>query len=153
METMHIPTVNDFLYVQIATRIEKQVKQNLLKPGDKLLSVRALSQEQGISLSTAFKAYTELESMGIIEARPKSGYYIKFQRARFTNAPEIKPPLKKIRQAGVTQMIAMVYENMLEEGVLRLSLSAPPINLIPLAKLNRSMTEAIRKSPNGNSNY
>jgi hypothetical protein len=64
MEPLHIPTVNDFLYVQMAARIEKQVKQNLLKPGDKLPSVRALSQEQGISVSTAFKAYTELESNG-----------------------------------------------------------------------------------------
>src|SRR5450432_128284 len=153
MEPLHIPTANDFLYVQMAARIEKQVKQNLLKPGDKLPSVRALSQEQGISLSTAFKTYTELESMGIIEARPKSGYYVRFRPARFSETPEIKPPIKKIQQANVAQMIAMVYENMLEEGVLRLSLSAPPINLIPVAKLSRSMAEAIRKSPNGNINY
>jgi DNA-binding transcriptional MocR family regulator len=153
MEPVHTLPVNDFLYVQIAARLEKQIKQNLLKPGDKLPSVRALSQEQGISLSTAFKTYTELESMGIIEARPKSGYYVRFRPARFSETPEIKPPIKKIQQANVAQMIAMVYENMLEEGVLRLSLSAPPINLIPLAKLSRSMAEAIRKSPNGNINY
>jgi DNA-binding transcriptional MocR family regulator len=50
-------------------------------------------------------------------------------------------------------MIAMIHENMQEEGVLRLSMSAPPINLIPLAKLSKSMAEAIRKSPNGNIHY
>jgi DNA-binding transcriptional MocR family regulator len=153
MEPLHIPTANDFLYVQMAARIEKQVKQNLLKPGDKLPSVRALSQEQGISLSTAFKTYTELETLGIIEARPKSGYYVRFRQARFSETPETKPPIKKIRQASVAQIIAMVDKNMHEEGVLRLSLSAPPINLIPVAKLSKSMAEAIRKSPNGNINY
>ena len=153
MEPMVNPDISGFLYLRIATRLENQIRQNLLKSGDKLPSVRALSQEQGISLSTAFKAYVELESMGMIEARPKSGYYVRVLPARFTKAPGIKPPLKKIRKVNVTQMIAMVYENMLEEGVLRLSLSAPPINLIPLAKLNKSMAEAIRKSPNGNISY
>jgi DNA-binding transcriptional regulator YhcF (GntR family) len=101
MEPTATSTINDFLYIQIATRLENQIKQNLLKSGDKLPSVRALSQEQGISLSTAFKAYVELESMGMIEARPKSGYYVKILAARFARAPEVKPPLKKIRQVNV----------------------------------------------------
>jgi DNA-binding transcriptional MocR family regulator len=153
MELTSNAAIHDFLYIQIATRLENQIRQNLLKSGDKLPSVRALSQEQGISLSTAFKAYVELESMGMIEARPKSGYYVKILPARLSRAPETKPPLRKIRQVNVSQMIAMIHESMQEEGVLRLSLSAPPINLIPLAKLNKSMAEAIRKSPNGNINY
>ena len=153
MEPTTTSVLNEFLYIQIATRLENQIKQSLLKSGDKLPSVRALSQEQGISLSTAFKAYVELESMGMIEARPKSGYYVKILPARFMKTPEVKLPLKKIRQVNVSQMIAMVHENMQEEGVLRLSMSAPPTNLIPLAKLSKSMAEAIRKSPNGNINY
>jgi DNA-binding transcriptional MocR family regulator len=50
-------------------------------------------------------------------------------------------------------MIAMVYQNMDEDSVLRLSRSSPPLNMIPMAKLNKSMMEAIRKSPSGNINY
>jgi DNA-binding transcriptional MocR family regulator len=144
---------DDFLYERIASRFESQVKQGLLKPGEKLLSVRALSREQGISISTAYKAYVALENMGMIEARPKSGYYVKFSPARFSKAPAITPPLKSIKQVSVTDMIAMVYQNMPEESVLRLSRAAPPLNLLPLAKLSKSMIEAIRKSPSGNSNY
>jgi len=137
---------NVFLYDQIVDRIEKQIKQNLLKTGDKLPSVRALSRQQGISISTAYKAYAELENMGMIEARTKSGYYVKFSPSRFAKVPEVKPPLKKIEQVSVSQMIAMVNANMSKENVLRLSASAPSINLIPLARLNKSMTEAIRAS-------
>jgi DNA-binding transcriptional MocR family regulator len=144
---------DDFLYARIAVRIQDQIQQQLLKSGDKLPSVRALSQEQGISISTAYKAYTELENRGMIEARPKSGYYVRFLPARFTKTPEAKPPLKKAEQASVSQIIAMVHENMSEEGVLLLSLAAPPLSLIPLAKLGKSMVEAIRKSPSGNSSY
>src|SRR5476651_473190 len=133
MEKLPAAVNDDFLYAQIAARIEKQIKQSLLKTGDKLPSVRALSQEQGISISTAYKAYVELENMGMIEARPKSGYYIKFLPARFTKAPEVKPPLKKIEQVSVVEMIAMIYQNMSEDSVLRLSRAAPPLGLIPLA--------------------
>lgn len=153
MEKLIASVNDDFLYAQIAARIETQIKQNLLKPGDKLPSVRALSLEQGISISTSYKAYVELENMGMIEARPKSGYYVKFSPARLTKAPETKPPLKKIEQATVTQMIAMVYQNMSEESVIRLSRSSPPLSLIPMAKLSKSMMESIRKSPTGNINY
>lgn len=142
-----------FLYDKIVGRIEKQIKQNLLKTGDKLPSVRALSRQQGVSISTAYKAYAELENMGMIEARTKSGYYVKFSPSRFARVPEVNPPLKKIEQASVSQMIAMVNANMSKENVLRLSASSPSVNLIPLARLNKSMTEAMRESPYGNVNY
>jgi DNA-binding transcriptional MocR family regulator len=144
---------DEFLYSKIVSRIENQIKQNLLKSGDKLPSVRYLSTQQGISISTAYKAYVELENMGLIEARPKSGYYIKYLPSRFSKTPAVKPPLKKIEEASVGQMISMVYQNMTEESVLRLSRSSPSLNLIPLARLNKSMMEAIRKSPSGNVNY
>jgi DNA-binding transcriptional MocR family regulator len=153
MEKIIVNPGEDFLYAQVAGRIETQIRQKLLNAGDKLPSVRALSTEQGISISTAYKAYVELENMGMIEARPKSGYYVRFLPARFTKAPEVKPPLKQIEQVSVVEMIAMIYQNMSEDTVLRLSRAAPPLDLIPLAKLNRSMMEAMRKSPSGNSNY
>lgn len=153
MEKTDLPTDADFLYAEIATRIANQIKQTLLKPGDKLLSVRALSQQQGISISTAFKAYSELEMMGVIEARPKSGYYVKFLPSRFTKKPEMVPPLKNAEKASLQDMIALVHRNMSQAGVLQLALSAPPLSLIPVAKLNKSMAEAMRKSPSGNSNY
>lgn len=153
MQALTIPHADDFLYARITARIENQIKDKLLQAGDKLPSVRALSKEQGISISTAFKAYTELENMGLIEARTKSGYYVKFQAARSAKAPETKPPLNIIETASVTDMIAMVYQSMAEEGVLRLSLAAPPLSLLPLARLSKSMMEAIRKSPAANVNY
>ena len=60
----------DFLYMQIADRLSAQIHQLVLKTGEKLPSVRSLSQEQGISISTAYKAYVQLEINGLIEARP-----------------------------------------------------------------------------------
>jgi len=153
MEKLSAIAEDEFLYSKIVSRIENQIKQNLLKTGDKLPSVRFLSTQQGISISTAYKAYVELENMGLIEARPKSGYYIKYLPSRFSKTPAVKPPLKKIEEVSVAQMISMVYQNMTEESVLGLSRSSPSLNLLPLARLNKSMIEAIRESPSSNVNY
>jgi len=143
----------EFLYAQIAGRIEQQIRQNLLKAGDKLPSVRALSEEQHISISTAYKAYVELENIGMIEARPKSGYYVKFSPASRSKIPTIQLPLKQIEESDVSQMIALVYQQISGEGVIGLSRAAPPTHLIPVAKLNKSMMEALRSSASGNTNY
>ena len=63
----------DHLYQEVADRIEQLIEKRALKVGDKLLSVRSLSKEQGISLSTAFQAYYHLESKGLVEARRSRG--------------------------------------------------------------------------------
>jgi DNA-binding transcriptional MocR family regulator len=143
----------EFLYAHIANRIEQQIRQKLYKAGDKLPSVRALSEEQQISISTAYKAYVELENMGLIEARPKSGYYVKFAQEKFSKLPSVQLPLKQIEQSDVSQLITLVYQQISGEGVVGLSRAAPPTHLIPVAKLNKSMMEALRSSASGNTNY
>jgi DNA-binding transcriptional MocR family regulator len=52
------------------------IKSGVLNVGDKLPSLRIVSADKGVSLSTALNAYSELVSFGIIESRPKNGYFI-----------------------------------------------------------------------------
>src|SRR5215813_9877409 len=85
--------VRDHKYMEVAERIERLIEKKALKVGDKLLSVRALSKEQGISMSTAFQAYYLLESKGLIEARPQSGYYIKFSPQHTLDIPTCVEPI------------------------------------------------------------
>jgi DNA-binding transcriptional regulator YhcF (GntR family) len=72
-------STDDHLYLQVANGVEKMITDDILKIGDKLPSVRLLSEEYGISMGTAFQAYYHLEGKGLIESRPKSGYYVRFQ--------------------------------------------------------------------------
>lgn len=63
----------DHLYLQVAHQIEDMIEQDVLRIGDKLPSVRILSEEKGISMSTAFQAYYHLENKGLIEPRRSRG--------------------------------------------------------------------------------
>jgi DNA-binding transcriptional MocR family regulator len=143
----------DFLYMQIADRLGSQIRQQLLKTGEKLPSVRALSQEQGISLNTAYKAYVQLEIKGLIEARPKSGYYVRYTPARSFDQHHPEKQVKETKKLSLDEMIARVYRHFSSDSIIKLSMAAPALSLLPQAKLNKSMMEAIRLSPNSCINY
>lgn len=143
----------DFLYMQIAERLSSQIREQVLKTGEKLPSVRMLSQEQGISLSTAYKAYVQLEIKGLIEARPKSGYYVRYTPTRSFNQPKINEEVADTKRLSVDELIATVYRTFSRDGLVKLSMAGPALSLLPQAKLSKSMVEAIRRSNNSCMSY
>src|SRR5690349_22767326 len=139
-------TRTDHKYVEVAERIETQIENEVLKVGDKLLSVRALSKEQGISLSTAFQAYYALESKGLIEARPQSGYYVKHSKRFMRDLPRPSEPLDEAVPVTIDDMINSFYVNLNSGGLLNFSMAVPAIELLPVAKLNKAVAHALRES-------
>ena len=146
-------TTDDHLYIQVADGIEKMIGEEVLKIGDKLPSVRVLSDEYGISMGTAFQAYYHLEGKGLIEARPKSGYYVRFNFRRFPRLPEKSDPEPVANEVSIDDMISTVYRNMSTDDLLNLALAVPPIELLPAAKLNKALVHAIRNSKDHGINY
>src|SRR5881409_1234696 len=86
------------LYKQVALRISELIEHGTLRPGARVPSVRKLSEQEEVSIATVMQAYRILESKGLIEARPQSGYYVK---ARLWQAPaepeKSEPPLRATR--------------------------------------------------------
>ena len=63
-------------YEQYAHEITTLIKSQTLRPGERLPSVRRASASRKICPSTVFEAYYLLEARGLIQARPRSGYYV-----------------------------------------------------------------------------
>jgi DNA-binding transcriptional MocR family regulator len=150
---MKVTTLPDHKYVEVADRIGTLLENGVLKVGDKLLSVRALSKEQGISLSTAFQAYYFLESKGLVEARPQSGYYVKFTPKHFPKLPTITEPPEDAMPVSVDDMIATVYKELRSKPILSFTTAVPSIKLLPVAKLNKAVVHVMRNSPSHCLNY
>lgn len=136
----------EHLYLEVSDRIEKLISKNALKVGDKLLSVRALSKEQGISLSTAFQAYYHLESKGLIEARPQSGYYVRYSPQHMLSVPMVARPAEEVVPVSIDDMISNVYKDLRSDKLLNFALGSPSFELLPAAKLNKSVLHALRSS-------
>ena len=66
----------DSIYEQIRSQIEKFIKSGILKPDDKLPSVRSLAEDLGINPNTVMKAYQELEKNGYIYTVNKKGVFV-----------------------------------------------------------------------------
>ncbi len=140
-------------YLDVADRIEAMIQKRVLKVGDKLLSVRALSREQGISLSTAFRAYYALESKGLIEARPQSGYYVKYSPEHVLELPTTPNPPEDALPVSVDDAIRSVYVDLNNKKLLDFSMGVPSVELLPVAKLNKAVMHALRASADSCVNY
>lgn len=143
----------DHLYLQVAERIQTMIEKEVIRIGDKLPSVRSLSKEQGISMSTVFQAYYHLESKGYIEPRPKSGYYVRFSPRRLPEMPKISRPVKKATEVNVSDMITEVFYHLSPDDVLRFSVAAPHESQLPAAKLSKSLIQAMRSLPANGTSY
>ena len=141
-------TSSDHLYMQVADGIEKMIADEVLQIGDKLPSVRVLSDEYGISMGTAFQAYYHLEGKGLIESKPKSGYYVRFNHRRLPGLPKtiIAEPIPS--EVSVKDMIASVYKDLSATDIINFSVAVPALELVPAAKLNKSVVYALRNSKN-----
>ena len=65
------------VYLEIAERYEKFIAIGVIKPGEKLPSVRIAATEHRVNPNTVQKAYTYLEEKGLIRTMPKKGAYVK----------------------------------------------------------------------------
>lgn len=143
----------EHIYLRIAASIEQQIMAQVLKIGDKLPSVRLLSKQHDISVSTILQAYYHLEGKGLIESRPQSGYYVRFNPSRFPQKIEKSNPVQVARTKNVEAIIDEVYDDFTIPGLVRFSLSVPAPEILPLAKLNKSMMQALRDLPANGTSY
>nr|WP_315188929.1 PLP-dependent aminotransferase family protein [uncultured Albidiferax sp.] len=81
------PNAASTRYELLARELEQQIAAGVLRPGDRLPSVRQVCATRRLSPSTAFQAYYLLESRGLVRAVPRSGYFVA-ARASGTLLPE-----------------------------------------------------------------
>lgn len=78
------------LYQQIARTLTQLIHNGTFKPNQRLPSVRETALTQGVSISTALQAYRQLEEQGLVQARPKAGYFVR--RAQRIAQPRLSAP-------------------------------------------------------------
>jgi GntR family transcriptional regulator len=90
------------VYLQLVDQVRYAAAAGALRPGEPLPSIRPLAEELRVNRNTIAKAYTELESQGIIETIPGKGCFLKENNTPFTKAVRHKLLLTEIDEAVVT---------------------------------------------------
>lgn len=133
------------LYQDFAEQTEKLIIDGILRVGDRLPSVRKACRTQGISPITVTQAYYLLESRGLIEARPKSGYFVRARLGQHLSEPEISQPVGGSTGLAVSDFIFQILDSVRDPSVVPLGSSFPSPYLFPLEKLGRFLGNAARK--------
>lgn len=69
--------MKSYLYQELTDIIRKDIKSGQRQPGERMPSLRALCLAKKLSKSTVLNAYSYLEMEGLLESRPRSGYFVK----------------------------------------------------------------------------
>ena len=133
-----------FLYEQIATVISKMVANETLEPGDQLPSVREISRSRDVSISTAVKAYRLLEDRGLVEARPKSGFYVRTVNRRRIAEPAMTQPPPYSRDVECHDLVQRLLSTLSDPDVIRLGAALPDAAYLPIEALGRQLARVAR---------
>lgn len=72
---------------EVAEQIKKNIAEGILKPGDKLPSVRLLSESFQVGQSTIREAFSVLKTIGLIETRQGEGTFVRNYKPAMLHQP------------------------------------------------------------------
>jgi DNA-binding transcriptional MocR family regulator len=91
-------------YESLAADLEALIASGTIQPGERLPSVRQTIAARHLSPSTVFEAYYLLEARGLVEARQRSGYFVK-GRPTLHNEPQAADPAPVSREVFVNDLV------------------------------------------------
>ncbi len=136
------------LYTQLVDDITKSVSDGVLKPGDRLPSIRDASRARRLSITTVRHAYQVLESQGVIEGRPQSGYFVTTRCAssNLTEAgagPELEAD-DDLPFLDAGQYVLATLKSIRTHNAVPLASAYPDPALFPWRRMQLRMREAMR---------
>ena len=117
---------------QLSQRFRHAIEQGHLRPGDRMPSLRKLCLDHKVSITTAQRAYAELEKQGLIESLPRSGFRVLgLSSLSLRQAPPLPDHPGEFRAEHLTMALPMPW--------------APFMNpvLINTTPLTRALTRAL----------
>jgi DNA-binding transcriptional MocR family regulator len=135
------------LYERVARLVESQISTGALRTNERIPSVRSMSRQAKVSVSTVVQAYVHLENVGLIEARPQSGFYVRPPDPKAL--PEPRPRVTRVRRPAsiATEVLDTCREALTRTDIVPLNGAFTSPSLYPNQRLNNLMREVLRKHP------
>lgn len=145
MSTMISKNGDQFLYQQVIDLIQTMQTSGTLRPGDKLPSLRKLSSQLNVSIPTVKQAYVELERLGKVDARAKSGYYLRSAQLEISS-PKRPSFVRRPVPVRCQTLIEEAYEAVHSPNIMPLGVSHPVMASPPDKTLARIMRRVLAQA-------
>ncbi|WP_374318143.1 PLP-dependent aminotransferase family protein [Aquabacterium sp.] len=134
----------DTLYLRIAESMAGQIRSGTLSRGERIPSVRTLAVQHGVSQSTVVQAYRTLEDARLIEARPRSGYFVASRPASLPEPNPSAPPADSL-PVGVSELAARVMSLANAPGYTSFGAACPSADLFAQERVRRAVSRAAQR--------
>lgn len=134
----------DTLYLQIAESLARPIRAGTLARGARMPSVRMLARQHGVSLATITQAYRTLEDGRLIEARPRSGYFVAARPARLPEPRTSRPPEQALR-VDISSLAAQVMRLASDPAYISFGAACPSAELFQQERVRRAMSRAVQR--------
>lgn len=128
------------LYEALAADFTSLIEQGVMRESERIPSVRQASQHHNLSISTVIRAYLLLESRGLIESRPQSGYFVRPLKKPVTDialAPAPCPVQVALApQLDVSHLVLSTLRS-IQQGSMPFGSPYPDPELFPFARINQ----------------
>lgn len=135
------------LYLRIAANVTQQVAKGVLRTGDRVPSLRRLSQQHRVSMTTALQAYLWLENRGYLEARPQSGFYVRRPFSTLIPEPQFEAATTKPMAVGTNAILADIMESASSPDNIPFGAGGASPEWFPSRRLNLILRRVIRREP------
>lgn len=136
-----------YRYEHIVRTLSRLIERGVLRPGDRMPSLRETREKCGASLGTIMHAYVRLEDFGLVEARPRSGYYVRSRTSRPAPEPVMSSPATMSTEVNVANLVFEVLEAIKRPEIVPLGSAFPSPEHFPTVKLNKAAANAARRLP------
>ncbi|EDI4631331.1 GntR family transcriptional regulator [Salmonella enterica subsp. enterica serovar Poona] len=126
-------------YQNLANLLAERIEQGLYRNGEKLPSVRSLSKEHGVSISTVQKAYQTLETLQLITPQPRSGYFVLPGKV-LPPVPPMSRPVQHPVEINLWDQVLSMLEGHNDKSVIPFSSGVPDISQPSLKPLWRELS-------------
>lgn len=131
-------------YEELAAIIARMAENGALRPGSRAPSLRRLCKDHGVSLSTALQAYRRLEDRGVLEARPRSGFYVARLATHRLSPPEISRLPGTPQRVSISATVQTQLDYAADPRLVPLGCAIPSATLLAGARLDRFLARAAR---------
>lgn len=137
-------TAADTLYLKIAESMASLIRAGTLSRGERIPSVRMLARQHGVSHATVVQAYRTLEDSRLIEARPRSGYFVATRPTRIPEPGTSTPPARSM-PVGISDIAASVMSLASAPGYTSFGAACPSADLFAKERVRRAVSRAAQR--------
>jgi DNA-binding transcriptional MocR family regulator len=136
------------LYERVANLVERQIAIGTLRTNERIPSVRSMSRTAKVSVSTVVQAYVHLENIGLIEARPQSGFYVRPPSPGAVPQPRPKVTRSRRPTSVAAEVLDACRQALSRTDIVPLNAAFTSPALYPNRRLNNLIREVLRDHPN-----